>query len=45
MAKYGPSHFSEMGKKGGKTTKERQSPDFYSRIGRIGGSARRKKID
>jgi general stress protein YciG len=31
-----------MGKKGGNTTKERQDADFYSRIGRLGGAAKRR---
>ena len=43
MAKNGIDHFSEMGKKGGKTTKERLGTDFYSRIGKMGGAARKQK--
>jgi uncharacterized protein len=43
MEKYGIDHFSEIGKKGGKTTKERLGTDFYSRIGKMGGAARRQK--
>ena len=34
-----------MGKKGGNTTKQRQSADFYSRIGKMGGAAKRGKRD
>ena len=43
MEKNGIDHFSEMGKKGGKTTKERLGTDFYSRIGKMGGAARKQK--
>jgi general stress protein YciG len=32
-----------MGKKGGNATKSSQDPDFYSRIGKMGGAARRRK--
>jgi general stress protein YciG len=32
-----------MGKRGGNTTKQRQDPDFYRRIGKLGGAARRRK--
>jgi general stress protein YciG len=43
VSKYGAKHFSVMGKKGGNTTKSRQDPGFYSRIGKMGGTARRQK--
>jgi general stress protein YciG len=43
VSKYGAKHFSAMGKKGGTTTKLRQDPDFYSRIGKLGGVARHQK--
>jgi general stress protein YciG len=33
-----------MGKKGGNATKERQDKDFYSRIGKLGGEAKRQKL-
>jgi hypothetical protein len=32
-----------MGKKGGNATKRSQSSDFYSRIGKMGGAARRRR--
>jgi hypothetical protein len=41
--KYGPDHFSQMGKKGGNATKTSQDKEFYSRIGKLGGAAKRRK--
>jgi general stress protein YciG len=34
---------SKAGQKGGKTTAQRHGSDFYARIGRKGGKARRKQ--
>jgi len=31
---------SAAGRKGGQTTRDRMDPDFYRRIGRIGGKSR-----
>ncbi len=37
LAAIGPDGFSQMGKKGGSTTRDRHGPQFYQAIGRAGG--------
>jgi general stress protein YciG len=41
--KYGGTEFySEIGKKGGRTTAETHGPDFYAQIGKKGGKATKR---
>jgi general stress protein YciG len=35
--------FLEIGRKGGAALKKQADPDYYSRIGKLGGSAPRRK--
>jgi hypothetical protein len=41
--KHGGEHYSQIGAKGGETTRKKLGREHYVRIGRIGGTNRHKR--
>jgi uncharacterized protein len=43
LAKYGPDHFSDIGKKGAKSKLKKFGVDYYDRLSKAGVAARKAK--